>query len=391
MAPQSGETDEPVEVTREQVLRHRFLRHGLANAPRSIASPSALAILDLGVQDTGPDGSRWAMAARGLDPDHDDDLALAWTWRGAPHRSRRSDLPRVAVATSPLSEADAAKRVFDASAPLKAAGIPVLDALRVVADHLRDIVVEPMVKGEVSSELTRRLDPPFLRECRPCQATHIYEQPFRLAALQAGLELDVGTAPPVMRRIDGLTPLRFTETGASAPADLHPVRVHLRFFGPARAGDVAGALDAPTKDVRAHWPDDVAPVTIADIEGPTGRDRYAVLADEVGALLGAATAQDPTVRLLGPYDPYLQLRDRDLLVPDPARRKELWPVLGRPGAVVVDGEVVGTWRPKASGARLRVRVDPWARWSRTVRAGVDTEAERIASCRGSTFAGLVEE
>lgn len=31
----------------------------------------------------------------------------------------------------------------------------------------------------------------------------------------------------------------------------------------------------------------------------------------------------------------------------------LWRMLGRPGAVVADGEILGTWRPRASGPRHR--------------------------------------
>ncbi len=92
------------------------------------------------------------------------------------------------MATAPLSEVDAAKRVFDASKPLKATGIPVLDALRVVAGHLREIVGAPTVKGDVSRRLTAMLAEPYLRFCRSCDATHVYEMPFRLAAPQAGLE-----------------------------------------------------------------------------------------------------------------------------------------------------------------------------------------------------------
>ncbi|MGY6501498.1 MAG: DNA glycosylase AlkZ-like family protein [Acidimicrobiales bacterium] len=380
----------PISVTRTQVLEHRFVRHGLHADPDSTSDPSDLALLDLGIQDTGPDGSRWAMAVRGLECD-DADLAMAWTWRGAPHRYRRRDLPELLVATAPFSESDAAKRVFDASKPLKEAGIPVLDALTTIADHLRDIVDEPMVKGDVSTDLTRRLDAPFLRECRPCGTTHIYEQPFRLAALQAGLELDPGTAPPVMRRIEGVTPTRFTVTGSAASPMLHAVRVHLRFFGPARPTDVAGAIDSPVKEVTSQWPDDVVEVTITDGGADVGRVPYVVLAEDAEALVSADGDHRPVVRLLGPYDPYLQLRDRELLVADATRRKQLWPVLGRPGAVVVDGEVVGTWRPKASGRRLRVRIDPWTRWSRDVRAEVEAGAERIAAGRGIDFAGLIDE
>ncbi len=78
------------------------------------------------------------------------------------------------------------------------------------------------------------------------------------------------------------------------------------------------------------------------------------------------------MRLVGPHDPYLQLCDGELLIADEARRKILWPVLGRPGAIVADGEVAGTWRPRASGRKLTVRIDPWgpllpgsSRWSRS--------------------------
>ena len=127
------------------------------------------AIFDLGVQDTGPDGFGWALANRGAQVPTDD-LALAWTLRGAPHAYRRDEIAAVAAATAPWSEADAAKRIFDAAKPLKAAGIPVLEALDRVATTMRDIAAKPVAKGEMSSELTRRLGDPYLRWCNPCQA-----------------------------------------------------------------------------------------------------------------------------------------------------------------------------------------------------------------------------
>jgi hypothetical protein len=75
-------------------------------------------------------------------------------------------------------------------------------------------------------------------------------------------------------------------------------------------------------------------------------------------------------------------------VPDEARRKDLWRVLGRPGAILANGEVIGTWRPRASGEKLGVRVEPWRRLDAGDRAAVEREAERLASHRGVTFAGI---
>ncbi|HET6666094.1 MAG TPA: crosslink repair DNA glycosylase YcaQ family protein, partial [Intrasporangium sp.] len=174
------------------------------------------AVLDLGVQDTGPDGAAWALAVRGASVPVED-LALAWTLRGAPHFYRRAEIAAVAAATAPWSDTDAAKRIFDAARPLKAAGIPILEALDVVAAEMRDIATKPIVKGEMSTQLTSRLDAPYLRECRPCQAIHTYEQPFRLAALRAGLELEPDTSPPVLRRIP-----RWRGPAANVPQHLDP-------------------------------------------------------------------------------------------------------------------------------------------------------------------------
>ena len=124
------------------------------------------------------------------------DVALAWTLRSAPHFYRREDLPDVLAATSPFSDQDAAKRVIGADKPLKEAGIRTLDGLTEVATQMRAVVTRPMVKGEVSTALTARLGPPYLRYCGSCGATHSWEEPFRLSALYAGLELEPGTSPP---------------------------------------------------------------------------------------------------------------------------------------------------------------------------------------------------
>src|SRR3954463_15783119 len=148
-------------VTRADVLGFRVRAQQLERASGTLADT---AVLDLGVQDTGPDGAAWALAVRGVEgPVGSPDLAPAWTPRGAPHLYRRADLPGVAAATAPFSEADAGKRIYDAAKPLRAAGIPGLDGLDPIAARMREIVTSPMVKGEMSSRLTAVLDEPYLR------------------------------------------------------------------------------------------------------------------------------------------------------------------------------------------------------------------------------------
>lgn len=368
-------------VTRTQVLRYRVQAQQLDRATRKDRRPDAAAILDLGVQDTGPDGALWALALRGIPVSAHDwppELALAWSVRASPHAYRRADLPAVQRALRPYSEADAAKRVLSASAPLKAAGIPALDALATVARTMHDIVAEPIVKGTLSTRLTTAMTEPYLRWCPACHATHVYETPFRLGALHGGLELEPGTSPPVIRRIPRwpagqVGNLERHTDDDDGPVDL--LRNLLHLLGPMTPAQAATYLDGTVRDVTARWPQDAVEVTV------DGRSA-SMLDGDLAALQDPP--DQPVVRLLGPYDLYLQGRDRDLLVPDTARHKSLWPVLGRPGAVLVDGEVVGTWRPRAKGKMLALELDPWVPWSAATTAAVGVEHERLAQFRGVT-------
>src|SRR4029079_11654889 len=110
-------------------------------------------MLDVGVQDTGPVAARWALVNRGLAAYDGSEPPLAGPVRSSPHLYRRADAAAVAVATAPLSENDAARRVFDASKPLRQAGIPVLEALAVIARTQRDLVRKPTAKGDLPTAL----------------------------------------------------------------------------------------------------------------------------------------------------------------------------------------------------------------------------------------------
>jgi len=358
-------------VTRSQVLGFRVRAQQL---DRDALGLDDAAVLDIGVQDTGPDGAGWALSNRGVDmsaPSRDE-LVMVWTIRGAPHVYRREDLPLVAAAVEPFSEADAGKRIFDATRPLKAAGISSLDALDAVAKAMRSVVTSPMAKGEVSTQVTALMDQPYLRFCRVCNATHLYEMPFRLAALRAGLELEPGTSPPVLRPVPGF------ERAARTPPRYDVIRAYLRLLGPATPKHVAAYIDAPVKDVTALWPADLVEVSVE------GEIRWLLSADASGL----TSERVKTTRLLAPFDLFLQARDRPTLVDDPARAKALWPVLGRPGAVLIDGEIAGMWRPRKLGKHFRVQVELWDTVSSSIREAISEQAERLAAYRQVPLSGI---
>ena len=99
-----------------------------------------------------------------------------------------------------------------------------------------------------------------------------------------------------------------------------------------------------------------------------GEDEAAVRA--VGDASSAAA-----VRLLPSGDTFtlLQGADRELLVPDARLRAELWTPRVWPGAVLVGGEIAGTWR--RAGADLAVQ--PWRRLTRAERDAVEAEAAAL--------------
>lgn len=85
------------------------------------------------------------------------------------------------------------------------------------------------------------------------------------------------------------------------------------------------------------------------------------------------TSTDEAVRLLPSGDAYYLLHDeaqRSLLVRDARRRDLLWTSRVWPGALLVDGEIVGTWRR----SKTTVSIAPWKRLTRATRARVEEES-----------------
>lgn len=385
-----------MQLTREQVIAHRIATQGLL---RDGTSADDLAVLDFGVQDTSG-SAMLALDARLAEtlPDMPESLALAWTLRGAPHLHRRSDLDRLAGALWPLSDADALTRL-DSSASMRKAGVGGLDGFVAGVEALRTIVTAPMGKGAASTALTAATPDALHRYCRACQATHVFEMVLRMPTLPAGIELEPGTAPPVLvprpnaatRSGTGAATRSGTRPGAASDQDgggpdaamvsgpdpdavQQLIRAYLTLLGPAGEADVAGYLGARRADLVKLWPDDLVQVSV---EGGT---RWL----PAGVTLPRRARPPRITRLLGPFDPYLQARDRDLIVPDKAMHKALWPILGRPGVLFVDGEVVGTWRPRSAKARLEVAVEQFAPLPPPVRRDVEQEAERVAAVRGAS-------
>jgi hypothetical protein len=80
-------------------------------------------------------------------------------------------------------------------------------------------------------------------------------------------------------------------------------------------------------------------------------------------------------RLLPSGDTYFLLWgvDRELLVTDADHRARLWTSRVWPGALLVDGEIAGTWRR----ANEKLSIQPWRRLTPAEVKAVETEAASL--------------
>ena len=156
------------------------------------------------------------------------------------------------------------------------------------------------------------------------------------------------------------------------PADARRelARRYLRIFGPATADGFArwaGISRSSAANAFAALEGSLLPV-----RSPLG-DEW-LLADDEPAMRAAAMTAAPA-RLLPSGDAYFLLdgAERELLLPRAAQRPRLWTSRVWPGALLVEGEIRGTWRR----AQHTVRIDAWARLSRARRDVIEAEARAL--------------
>lgn len=153
-------------------------------------------------------------------------------------------------------------------------------------------------------------------------------------------------------------------------ARLELARRYLHVFGAATPESFAEWAGIARRAAVATF--DALGRSLTPVRTPLG-DAWILAGDE--AALRAPPTPAARARLLPSGDAYflLQGRDRELLVPDPDRRAELWTPRVWPGAVLVEGEVVGTWRRGGN----TVAIKAWERLTGAAREAVELEARGL--------------
>jgi hypothetical protein len=147
-------------------------------------------------------------------------------------------------------------------------------------------------------------------------------------------------------------------------------RRYLHVFGPATPeafGTWAGVADGEARATFA-----ALSKSLTAVQTPIGPG-WILARDEPG--FREPPGPEAAARLLPSGDAYFLHwgAGRELLVPDATQRAELWTSRVWPGALLVAGEIVGTWRR----AQADLSVQLWRRLTRAERDAVEAEAQSL--------------
>jgi hypothetical protein len=320
-----------IELTRQQILAFRRRVGGLEDRmPRNAKSLRRAAWA--GLQDSMPRAALLSLHARidGVEPATWEDPSLAQLWG-----------PRYSTYVVP-------KRDF---------------ALFSLGRYPDD--AKGRERAERIAELLRvQLDGARETDRGAGQALGIHPNAFRYAA----------TTGTVAIRWEGArAPVVWTVPAPDVdPADARRelARRYLHIFGPATAEGFARWAGISRRSAAAAFAS--LERELLPVRSPLG-DEWLLTEDEP-AMRAPETASAPA-RLLPSGDAYFLLdgADRELLVPRADQRERLWTSRVWPGALLVEGEIRGTWRR----AQHTVRIDAWTRLSRARRDVVEAEARTL--------------
>jgi len=368
-----------MDASAAQVLAFRLARQHLA-AP---AAGAAQVLRSWSVQDYPPGAAAGAVAARVPDAATGTlDAALAERAAVVLYNARAATAvvpadEAAAYGTAQLPGDDAAlEAILLHAVPGRrdALAAPVALAVDAIADALDG---RELSRDALHDELRARLPGELLPWCERCRSHHARRGLLVMASLQGRLCLAgrEGRQPRFARTDQWIG----WEPPERAAAGAEFVRRYLRAYGPSTSSHLAARAGVAPSHARELWAlvaGELEPVTV------DGGSRAWLLETDVEELRDPPPTRG--IRLIGPGDPLLLGRDRELLVPDRAIRARLWTAAPTTGLVLADGRPAALWRARKQGRRLAVAVEPFA--GDLPREEVEVQAARLAPHRGCASA-----
>lgn len=154
------------------------------------------------------------------------------------------------------------------------------------------------------------------------------------------------------------------------------MRKFLHAYGPATPQELAAWLGSSPRQAKRLWQtvqQGLLPVNKAG-------KRAWLLQQDLPSLLVARPPLDPW-RLVGAYDPYLDARDRALLLEDKTLQRQVWRTVANPHVILQEGKVAGIWKTRTIRGQLDVTLEPFVPISGEVRQELVRQLEAYAAFR----------
>lgn len=383
-------------ISRDRVIGFRLAAHNLTarlDEDRLIDAAGRC-----GVQDSPPGSALLALHARvvGVTRERlaaaigrEKSLLQTWCMRGAPFSFPTVDAPVFTTGVLPADEQAMRHLIPGVEQAVDSLGMSLSEAVELTAAEIREVLTgRALAITELGAEVAQRIAselPSWQRERWEQEGPYAAGQPLGEAVVHFCLRIltlrqlvcfapRTGNKAPFVLVDEWLGgPLPQVDP-ATARAEL--LRRYLHCYGPSTRADFAAWLGLRARDVAPWWnlvEDELAQVEFAG--------KAWMLAEDLGALRSAAMPSG--VRLLPPRDPYTQLRDRHTVV-DPDRQRAIWKTIGEPGAVLVDGEIAGSWRPHKGGRKLTLTISTFGPVTGRNSRLLQEEAEQLAPLRGAS-------
>lgn len=168
----------------------------------------------------------------------------------------------------------------------------------------------------------------------------------------------------------------------SAQGTAELARRFLHAYGPAtpRAfADWLGSTPAQAKRLWQQIEEELEPVTAA------GKKAFILQSDRESF---RCADTEEALLLLGPHDPYLDIRDRAILLEDTAAQRQVWRTVGNPGVILKAGKIIGIWKTRTQRENLSVSTTLREPLSAPEQRELERQIEGYASFRGLALQGI---
>jgi hypothetical protein len=253
-------------------------------------------------------------------------------------------------------------------------GITAKEAAGLNEAALEALRAGPLTKGE----LAKRVNPRVGKKVRAAMAQfwNIFRPAFAEGSICYG---PVSGREAVFIRVDQWLPKQKEISELEAQQML--LRRYLRAYGPATLRDFSHWTGLLMKEAKTIWEMMQEDLVEISLEG----EKTFLLREDLGQL--ADNSYDGQVlRLLPLFDPYLLAHaDKDHLVGS-SHYKRVYRNQGWISPVILlDGKVIGVWSYKRRAKRWELKIEPFQKFPKTIRAKIEEEAASLGNFLGTSW------